>query len=113
MLIVSVFTEFVLNAGAATLLVPITAGLATANNLNPLLYVIPTGMGASLAFILPTSTAPNTITLATGAFSFVDMNKAGLLMNLISVFTATCMVFAIVLPIVGVDVSGGLPDWAT
>ena len=112
-LIVSMFTEFVSNSGAATILVPIAARLAQGNNCNPLLFVVPTALATSLAFVLPTSTPPNTITLSTGAFAFSEMNKTGVFMDVIAVVAASVVFFAFGVPVLGIELSGGLPAWAS
>nr|WP_240615496.1 SLC13 family permease [Alteromonas facilis] len=82
-LAVSFLTEITSNTATATLLMPILASAAMANNIDPALLMIPAAISASCAFMLPVATAPNAIVYATGKIDISTMAKEGALLNVI------------------------------
>jgi sodium-dependent dicarboxylate transporter 2/3/5 len=90
---------------------PILAGLAVAIKVNPMLLMIPATLAASMAFMLPVATPPNAIIFGTNRIRIIDMVKAGLLLDAISVFIITLVMYYWGTIVFGVDVTV-FPDWA-
>jgi len=80
-----VVTEMVSNTATANMLIPLVIAVAKTANLNPLYPVIGVTLGASMAFLLPISTPPNSIVYGTGRIQLMDMVKSGLILDCISV----------------------------
>ncbi|KAK6967821.1 solute carrier family 13 member 5, partial [Biomphalaria glabrata] len=72
-LLVAITTEFTSNAATTTLFVPIVGDLALKLGVNPLYFMIPCTLSASLAFLLPVATPSNAIVFATGYLKVKDM----------------------------------------
>ncbi|CAL9015035.1 unnamed protein product [Prunus brigantina] len=78
-LISSTITELITsNNATATLIVPLLIQIAKTMHVHPLLLMIPGGIGAQFAFLLPTATPSNTVGFATGHIEIQDMIKIGL-----------------------------------
>lgn len=58
---VNVITEFSSNVGTASLLMPLLATLSVRVGQNPILYMAPATLAASLAFCTPIGTVPNSL----------------------------------------------------
>ena len=76
-------TELTSNTATAAAFLPVTASLAVAMGLDPLLLAIPTAAGASCAFMMPVATPPNAIVYGSGLITIPQMVRAGLWLNLI------------------------------
>ena len=64
---------------------PILAATAKAINVEPALLMYPAVLAASVGFMLPVATAPNTIAYGTGRVSTRQMIKEGAVMDLLCV----------------------------
>ncbi|MBN2639906.1 MAG: SLC13/DASS family transporter [Bacteroidales bacterium] len=80
---VTFLTELTSNTATTEMLLPILAGLAVTLKVNPLLFLIPATISASMAFMLPVATPPNAIVFGTNRITMVQMAKTGLILNLI------------------------------
>lgn len=80
--VVVIMSEFASNVATIQLALPILASLATTMQIDPLLLMIPATLAASLGFMLPVATAPNTIVFGTGRLTVNNMMKAGFLLDL-------------------------------
>ncbi|XP_025091970.1 solute carrier family 13 member 5-like isoform X1 [Pomacea canaliculata] len=81
-LFIAVTTEVTSNAATTTLFVPIVGDLAVQLGVNPLYFMIPCTISASLAFLLPVATPPNAIVFSTGFLKVKDMVLVGLPINI-------------------------------
>ena len=63
---------------------PILAGTAKANGMEPALLMIPAAISISLVFIMPVGTPPNAIVYGTGHVRIANMVRAGLLLKLLA-----------------------------
>jgi sodium-dependent dicarboxylate transporter 2/3/5 len=79
-----VLSEFMSNAAAVAVILPLAFGLSEQVGASPVAMVLATSMGAGLDFALPFSSAPNTIAFASGYLRMTDVLKAGGLMTLAS-----------------------------
>lgn len=86
---ITFFTELNSNLATTTLVLPILAAAATANDLPPELLMIPATISASCAFMLPVATAPNAIAYATEKVTVRQMINEGLALNIIFAFFIT------------------------
>jgi len=76
-------TELTSNTATTEMLLPILAGLSVSTNMNPLLFMLPATLSASMAFMLPVATPPNAIIFGSGSIRIADMARAGLLLNIL------------------------------
>jgi sodium-dependent dicarboxylate transporter 2/3/5 len=90
---------------------PVLAALAVAQNVNPLLYMVPATMSASMAFMMPVATPPNAIVFGSQRLHIIDMARVGLVINLIGVAVTTIAAHAL-LPLVFGTEPGVVPPWA-
>lgn len=79
-------TEFTSNTASAALLVPIFISIAETLDMPPLGLSLIIGLGASCAFMLPVATPPNAIVFGTGQIKQSEMIRAGIRLNILSVF---------------------------
>ena len=80
-----VLSEFMSNAAALAVILPLAYTLGTHVGASPLALTFATSFGAGLDFIFPMSTAPNTIVFSSGYLRASDFMRAGLLMTIVSV----------------------------
>jgi sodium-dependent dicarboxylate transporter 2/3/5 len=62
-------------------MLPILIALQKELNIDPLLLMVPATLAASLGFMLPVATAPNTIVFGSRKIDVGDMARAGFLLN--------------------------------
>jgi sodium-dependent dicarboxylate transporter 2/3/5 len=79
-----VLSEFMSNAAAVAVILPLAFGLGEQVGASPMAMVLATSIGAGLDFALPFSSAPNTIAFASGYLRMTDVVKAGGLMTVAS-----------------------------
>ncbi|XP_068325368.1 tonoplast dicarboxylate transporter-like isoform X1 [Pyrus communis] len=99
-LISSSITELITsNNATATLIIPLLIQIAKSMHVHPLLLMIPGGIGAQFAFLLPTATPSNTVGFATGHIEIQDMIKIGLPLKIVGI-----AVLSLLMPTLGVYV---------
>ncbi|WP_424411579.1 DASS family sodium-coupled anion symporter [Pasteurella sp. PK-2025] len=84
-------TEFTSNTASAALLVPIFISIAQSLGVPELGLALIIGLGASCAFMLPVATPPNAIVFGTGEVKQREMVKAGVILNIVSIFVITTL----------------------
>ncbi len=92
-LLMSLLTELTSNTATTEMLLPILAGLAVSIQINPLLFMLPATLAASLAFMLPVATPPNAIVFGTNRIQIKDMIRTGFLINIIAVIIVSLWVY--------------------
>ncbi len=107
----ALLTELTSNVATTEMILPILAGLAVAIKVNPMLLMIPATLAASMAFMLPVATPPNAIIFGTNRIRITDMIKAGLLLDAVSIFIITLVMYFWGTIIFGIDLTV-FPDWA-
>lgn len=85
-------TEITSNTATATILLPVSASLASGLGIEPMGMMIATAVAASLAFMLPVATPPNAIVFGTGHITMKEMAHAGLWMNVFSIAIITIFI---------------------
>ena len=92
--LVSIFiSEVMSNVAQVIVFAPVTAGIADAININPLLLGVPMTLAASCAAMLPMGTPPNAIVFASGRLKLSDMVRTGFIINVISTILITLFCF--------------------
>jgi sodium-dependent dicarboxylate transporter 2/3/5 len=76
-LLVTIISEFASNVASIQLVLPILLPLATVLGVDPLVLMVPATFSASLGFMLPVATAPNTIVFGSGYMKTKDMMRVG------------------------------------
>ena len=91
--LITFLTEVTSNTATVETFLPILAGLAMSISTNPLLFMIPATIGASMAFMLPVATPPNAVIFGTNRLRISQMAKAGLLINLVAIVVISMIVY--------------------
>jgi sodium-dependent dicarboxylate transporter 2/3/5 len=77
-------SEFMSNAAAVAVMLPIAFSLSAQLGVSPTALVFAASIGGGCAFTLPISSAPNTIAFASGYLRMTDFVRVGTLMSLAS-----------------------------
>ena len=88
-LLITFLTELTSNVATVETFLPVLAGLAISIEVNPLLFMLPATIAASLAFMMPSATPPNAIIFGTKRLKVLDMSRTGILLNFIGVVIVT------------------------
>lgn len=104
-------TELTSNTATTEMLLPVLAGLSVSVNVNPLLFMIPATISASMAFMLPVATPPNAIIFGSNRITVMQMAKNGFILNLIGAVIITLFTYFWGMAIFDIDM-GVFPDWA-
>ena len=108
-LLITFLTELTSNIATAQMILPIMASVAVVAQINPLLLMITATLSASMAFMLPVATPPNTIVFASERIRIIDMARIGFFMNLFGVIIISLLVYLIGTALFGLNV---FPAWA-
>lgn len=92
-IVICVISEFASNVASIQLSLPILMALTQSMNIPPLLLMIPATLAASLGFMLPVATAPNTIVFSSGLIPVRKMLYAGFFLDIVGILliTLVCM----------------------
>lgn len=107
--LVTFLTELTSNTALTQTILPIVASVSVAIGLNPLLLMLTATISASMAFMLPVATPPNTIIFAGGRIKILEMAKTGFALNIIGVIVISLMVYYLGNLIFGLNT---FPVWA-
>ena len=105
-------TELTSNTATTEMLLPVLAGLSVTIDINPLLFMLPATISASMAFMLPVATPPNAIVFGSNRITVLDMARTGLALNLIGAIIVTLITYYWGSYVFGIDLNV-MPDWAT
>lgn len=81
-----VLSEFMSNVALVQIFVPVVFGISKALDVNPILLAMPVTLAASIGFMFPIATPPNAIVFSSGYIRVKDMVKAGVLLDVVSIF---------------------------
>ncbi len=95
-------TELTSNTATTATLIPVLYAVAIGLGINPFLLIIPAGVAASCAFMLPVATPPNAIVFGSGLVSIPQMSRAGFWLNLVAILLIPFMAWAVIMPVLGV-----------
>jgi sodium-dependent dicarboxylate transporter 2/3/5 len=80
--IITIISEFASNVASIQLALPILIALQNAMHLHPMLLLVPATLAASLGFMMPVATAPNTIVFSSGHIKTSEMGFVGFWVNI-------------------------------
>lgn len=83
--LIAILSEFASNVASIQLALPILAAMSKSMGIDPLLLMIPATFAASLGFMLPVATAPNTIVFGTQRLKTSAMIRAGFWVDIVGV----------------------------
>jgi solute carrier family 13 (sodium-dependent dicarboxylate transporter), member 2/3/5 len=106
---INFLSELTSNTATAEMILPVMASVGVAMGVNPLLLMITATLSASMAFMLPAATPPNTIAFASERITIPDMVKAGFSLNIIAVIVISLFVYLTGSLIFDLNV---FPEWA-
>jgi len=107
--IISFLTELTSNTAAAQMTLPIVASVAVSIGMNPLLLMLTATFSASMAFMLPVATPPNTIVFASDRIRISEMARAGFALNIAGVIIISLIIYFVGDQLFDLKV---FPDWA-
>jgi solute carrier family 13 (sodium-dependent dicarboxylate transporter), member 2/3/5 len=107
----SFLTELTSNTASTEMFLPILAGIGISTNINPMLFMIPATVAASLAFMLPVATPPNAVVFGTGKLKISEMMRTGFILNIIGVIVVTLGMYYWGQVVFDIDFNL-FPDWA-
>lgn len=90
---VTFLTELTSNTALTQMILPIVASVSVAIGLNPLLLMFTAALSASMAFMLPVATPPNTIIFSGGRIKIIEMARTGFLLNLTGIVIISLCVY--------------------
>lgn len=99
--VVIFLTEFTSNTATAALFMPILLATitgvesSTGVDIDAMLVIIPAGLAASCAFMLPVATPPNIIVFGSGRVTIRQMVKAGFTLNLVAIVLVPLLTYFI------------------
>lgn len=93
--IINFLTELTSNTATTQMILPILASVSVAIGVNPLLLMIPATLSASMAFMMPVGTPPNTVVFASKRLRISDMAKTGFILNIISIIIISLFVYVV------------------
>lgn len=106
---ISFLTELTSNTATTQMILPILASVSIAIGLHPMLLMLTATLSASMAFMLPVATPPNTIIFASGRIKIYEMVKTGILLNILGIIVVSVIVYSLGILIFDL---GSMPTWA-
>ena len=110
-LLITFLTELTSNVATVETFLPVLAGLAMSLELNPLLFMLPATISASLAFMMPAATPPNAIIFGTKRIKVLEMSKTGFILNFIGIAIVTLATYYLATFVFNISLTE-FPAWA-
>lgn len=104
-------TELTSNTATTEMLLPVLAGMSVTININPLLFMLPATISASMAFMLPVATPPNAIVFGSNKITVMQMAKTGFFLNIVGVIIISLFTYYWGSYVFGIDMTS-MPEWA-
>ena len=102
---VNFLTEITSNLATTAMLLPVLAPMALTIDVHPFILMVAATTAASCAFMLPVATPPNAVVFGSGYLRIPDMVRAGIGMNIVSIFLLTLFVYFLLPLLWGFDPS--------
>ncbi|MBK7888059.1 MAG: anion permease [Bacteroidetes bacterium] len=87
--LVTIISEFASNVASIQLVLPILISLQAGFTSDPATLLVPAALAASLGFMLPIATAPNTIVFSSGYIKVKELAFIGLIIDVIGIILIT------------------------
>ena len=110
-ILITFLTELTSNVATVETFLPVLAGLAMSIEMNPLLFMLPATIAASLAFMLPVATPPNAIIFGTKRIKVIDMSRTGFALNLVGIVIVTLASYYLATFVFNIALDT-YPEWA-
>lgn len=94
-ILITIISEFASNVACIQLMLPILIAVQQTMQVHPLILMIPATLAASLGFMLPVATAPNTIVFGSRRLKVADMLRAGFALDIVGILLITASVYII------------------
>ncbi len=91
--IITIISEFASNVACIQLMLPIIISIQNQNQLDPLTFTLPATLAASLGFMLPVATAPNTIVFGTQKIPMKNLLKMGFIMDFAGILVISLWIY--------------------
>ncbi len=111
-LLMTFLTELTSNTATTEMILPVLAGIGIASEINPLLFMLPATLSASMAFMLPVATPPNAIVFGTNRLRMLDMALTGFILNIVGALVISLATYYIAPLVFDIDFTE-FPLWAT
>ncbi len=98
-------TELTSNTATTAALVPVLGSAADGMGIHPVLLMVPAGIVASYAFMLPVATPPNAIIFSSGRVKITQMAWSGLILSVAGAVVLTFVVSLFGGALLGIDLS--------
>jgi sodium-dependent dicarboxylate transporter 2/3/5 len=92
-ILITFISEFASNVASIQLALPILLALSVSLQIPALSLMIPATLAASLGFMLPVATAPNTIVYGSGLIKVKDMYRIGFWVNIVGIVLIALMCY--------------------
>lgn len=86
-------SEFASNVASIQLMLPVLIAGFGSGTIHPLFFLVPAALAASLGFMLPIATPPNTIVYGTKMIRAKELSRAGLVVNLAGIAIITLLAY--------------------
>ena len=106
---VNFLTEITSNLATTSMILPILAPIAFQIDVHPFALMVGATVAASCAFMLPVATPPNAVVFGSGYLRIPDMMRAGIWMNIISIFLVLLFTYFLLPSLWNLDI-GNFPD---
>ncbi|WP_299649200.1 DASS family sodium-coupled anion symporter [uncultured Tateyamaria sp.] len=83
--------ELASNTAMAAIFLPIASASAIVLDADPITFILPVALAASIGFMLPVATPPNAIVFGYPSVTRADMLRAGALLDLVGILIAAAM----------------------
>ncbi len=93
--VINFLTQLTSNTATAEMILPIMASVSVALSMNPLLLMLTATLSASMGFMMPAATPPNTIVFASERLKISDMAKAGFALNIAGIIFVSLFVYLV------------------
>lgn len=90
---ICVISEFASNVATIQLMIPLLVSGFAGGELNPLFILVPATLAASLGFMMPIATPPNTIVYGTKFIHAKELARAGLFVNVAGILGLTLLAY--------------------
>jgi sodium-dependent dicarboxylate transporter 2/3/5 len=88
---ICIISEFASNVATIQLMIPLLISGFSGSSINPLFILVPATLAASLGFMMPIATPPNTIVYGTKFIHTKELARAGLVVNIAGILAITLL----------------------